>query len=159
MDLTTVSSKESPYANYNYKVLIFQPKIGTIYAGFSSVTGMGITVNFSERRQGGNNKIPDKFVESISDSPVVLSKGMSKDVSLVEFMAFLLKPYKNVIGHFSKLFSVEIEVRNRDNTKKVKTIIFDHCKVESFNIGDLEANGSEILLESFSFRYQYMRIE
>lgn len=141
------------FANFNFKVEFHHPKLGAINCGFNGVSGIGTTNIFKEYREGGNNKTPDLILESVSTTPVILTKGVSMDDSIYTLAEMTTKTVDGVVSTFKNRFDVFVYVMDRTRTRAVRTYEMRDCLIEQFTLGDLNASGEEILLEAVSFRF------
>ncbi|MBI1407403.1 MAG: phage tail protein [Caulobacter sp.] len=64
---------DNPYLGYNFLVEIQ----GLLAGGFTQVTGLDITTEVEDHRQGGNNSYAYKLPKSSSYSDIQLIRGMS----------------------------------------------------------------------------------
>lgn len=150
-------SKADPIGNYNFRVSIISTKLGSIQCGFSSVTGIGVTSNFKEYREGGNNSIPDKLLDTISASPVTFSKGMTENEAITDLVALYYNPTDGIVGSFSKRVDILVEIMNRTNTAPLKSYTLIECSIETFILGDLNSMVSEYMIEGFSVQYNALK--
>lgn len=141
------------YNNFNFKVEFTHSKLGNISCGFNGVSGIGITNIFKEYREGGNNKTPDLLLESVSTSPVTLTKGVSLDEAIYNLAEMTTQTVDGVVSPFSNRFDATVYVMDRAFQNAVKTYEMRDCVIEQFVLGDLNSMGTEILLESIVLRF------
>jgi phage tail-like protein len=72
---------KDPYANYRFKL-----ELGSItVAGFSECSGLNIEVKVMEYKEGGNNSTTLKFPEAAAYSNLVLKRGITRDLDLINW--------------------------------------------------------------------------
>lgn len=147
---------EAPEGNFNFKVEITAPKLGPIEIGFQSISGIGVTANFKEYREGGNNYIPDKLLDYVSDTPATFMTGITQNEAIMDLMYFYFRGGKQA-GSFSQLFDIKVYLKDRSGKYNVRSYQLIGCQFESFTLGDLDALGESFAVESFSVRYNEFR--
>lgn len=155
----TVSKSKDPLGNFNFRVIISGGKLKNITAGFNAISGLGVTVNYKEYREGGNNGIPDKLVESIADNPVTFMKGVTKDDSILDIAHYYLRRTNGTIGSHSNRFTIKVQVMDKIFKEVKRTYTLHGCQLETFNLGDLSGQGAEVLVESFSVRFNSLSVK
>lgn len=146
-------SKADPYGNFNFRVDIISSKLGNIQCGFNTVTGIGVTAELKEYREGGNNGIPDKLIESISASPVTFGRGMTRNDAIYDLVSMYFQSVGGVYGSFKNRFDIRVDVMNRTNDKVVKSFTLIDCVIEGLLLGDLNSMSSEYMIEGFTAQY------
>lgn len=151
------ATKTDPYKAFNYRVQITSPKLGNIECGFSSITGLGVTANFEEYREGGNNGIPDKFIEYFTANSVVMSRGMTQNDAIYDLVELYFKSSKGLRGSFENRFDVKVEVMNYTNTAPVKSFQLIDCVIENFGLGDFNSMTSEYAIEGLTIQFNALK--
>lgn len=78
---TARGKEKDPYANYRFRL-----ELGSInVAGFSECSGLGVEVKVFEYKEGGNNSTTLKFPESTTYSNVVLKRGITRALDLIDW--------------------------------------------------------------------------
>lgn len=153
MGIHSKNSGTDPYGNFNFRVNFMHPKLGHIKSGFNKVSPIGVTGVYKEYREGGNNKMPDLILESVSAEPVTLTKGMT-DNDAIEYIANMFFSSKNgVVSSFQNRFDVEVEVMDRQNKRAVKTYQMLDCVIEQFILGEFDSLGETYAIENIVFRF------
>ena len=150
-------SKKDPYTNFSFRVHIDSPKLGAIQCGFHTVSGLGVNAVYKEYREGGNNFIPDKLLETVSDNPVSFATGMTDNEAIVHLGTMFFEQ-GHAVAPFSNRFDIRVEVMDRTLKKPVRTYGLYECVLETFILGDLNSMGSEFLIENFSVRFNAISI-
>ncbi|MDQ3806307.1 MAG: phage tail protein [Acidobacteriota bacterium] len=72
---------KDPYANYRFRL-----ELGSItVAGFSECSGLNVEVKVFEYKEGGNNSTTLKFPEAATYANVVLKRGVTRDLDLINW--------------------------------------------------------------------------
>lgn len=121
--------------------------------GFSSVSGITRETEVIEYREGGEATTMRKFPGQTSFGNITLERGFTTDSDLITWMddSFVMGN-QNAEG-FDNRRTVTIEVLN-PNSKVQRKLRFVKCFVVSREIGDLDATGNEILIESLEFAHE-----
>ena len=78
---TARGKEKDPYANYRFKL-----ELGSIVvAGFSECSGLNVEVKVFEYKEGGNNSTTLKFPEAATYSNVVLKRGVTSGLDLINW--------------------------------------------------------------------------
>ena len=137
--------------NFKFRVTISGEFGGVI--GFSSVSGITRETEVIEYREGGEATTMRKFPGQTSFGNITLERGFTTDSDLVKWMDDSFVMGSNVAPGFDARRTVTIEVLN-PNAKVQRKLVFSKCFVVSREIGDLDATGNEILIESLEFAHQ-----
>lgn len=118
---------------------------------FQSVTGLEKTIEEIEYREGSDKLVVRKYPGQASISNVTFERGFSSDSDLIEWINASYNP--NLAANAittdapSTMRDVAIKIKDRNNIIQ-REIILKDCFVVSRQIGDLDATGNEILLET-----------
>lgn len=137
--------------NFKFKVSI--PELGA-EMGFSAVNGITREVEVIEYREGGERTTTRKFPGQTSFGNVTLERGFTTDSDLIRWMddSYDSREGANAPG-FDERVRVIVAVLN-PNGETQREFIFQRCFVVSREIGDLDATGNEILIESLEFAHE-----
>lgn len=135
--------------NINFRVHIVHNKMGVIECGFFSMAGLNVNAEMEQKREGGNNKLPDNFVQSISIEPVTLTKGTTKDEVILELASKVFDSPSGVISPFSELFQVTIEQLDRMG-ETFKKYELEDCILNGVAIGEINSVGMDIHISSIT---------
>lgn len=140
-----------PNLGFNFKVRINNSDIG-----FQEVSGLGAEVELEEIEELGNNAHKFRLPKRIKYNNVILKKGLIKEQrSLVTDI--LEKVFKGTIMNESfETFDVTIELMDDANRGKsmFKWELKDAYPVK-WEIGTLNAQKSELVIETLELAYQY----
>ena len=78
--------REDPYAEYNFLVEIGDVDAGSVLAGFSEVSGLGVTIETIEYRNGNEDITVRKLPGLKKYSNITLKRGVIGDLSFWEWV-------------------------------------------------------------------------
>ena len=136
--------------NFKFKVKVF----GFQDMGFSAVNGITREVEVIEYREGGERTTTRKFPGQTSVGNVTLERGFTNDSDLIRWMddSYDSREGDNAPG-FGKRTTIIVSVLN-PNGETQREFKFRRCFVVSREVGDLDATGNEILIESLEFAHE-----
>jgi phage tail-like protein len=132
----------------NFKFEVTVGALGTI--GFQSVSGLEKTIEEIEYREGSDTLVMRKFPGQASISNVTFERGFSSDSDLISWINASYNPdaQPNTLQSTVDVFQdVVIKIRDRNGLTQ-REIRLVKCFVVSRQIGDLDATGNDILLET-----------
>lgn len=142
-----------PFMNYKYLVEI-TGGVNFARAGFTSVSGLKATVEEIQYREGGDNLTPRSYPGMVNYDPLVLSRGMTKDLDA--FNAFK-KLGDAVAVNNSNLsesrLNIVITLQDRRGNP-VKTWTITNAWMSSYEVSDLNADSQEAVIETMEFRHE-----
>jgi phage tail-like protein len=118
---------------------------------FQSVTGLEKTIEEIEYREGSDKLVVRKYPGQASISNVTFERGFSSDSDLIDWINASYNPdvAANAVSANapSPMRDVTIKIKDRNNIIQ-REITLKDCFVVSRQIGDLDATGNDILLET-----------
>jgi phage tail-like protein len=119
---------------------------------FQSVTGLEKTIEEIEYREGSDKLVVRKYPGQASISNVTFERGFSSDSDLIDWINASYNPdiaanAPAVQNAPSPMRDVNIKIKDRNNIIQ-REIVLKDCFVVSRQIGDLDATGNDILLET-----------
>lgn len=135
--------------NFKYSVAID----GFENMGFSAVNGLTREVEVIEYREGGEATTMRKFPGQTSFGNVTLERGFTTDSDLVQWMNDSFEMGNRNARGFDNRRTVTITVLDPNGSPQRKFILVN-CFVASREIGDLDATGNEILIESLEIAHE-----
>jgi phage tail-like protein len=136
--------------NFKYSVSISE---GFGVMGFSAVNGLTREVEVIEYREGGEATTMRKFPGQTSFGNITLERGFTTDSDLVQWMNDSFEMGRNIAPGFDNRRTVTITVLD-PNGKVQRKFVLKNCFVASREIGDLDATGNEILIESLEIAHE-----
>jgi phage tail-like protein len=97
------TSDDSPYAQYNFEVLID----GESVAGFSEVSGIAMELDTVQYQEGGVDQYVHQLPDQFAHANLVLQRGLTKDVTFWEWIQDVMSgtvTRKNVTVKIQKNF-------------------------------------------------------
>jgi phage tail-like protein len=151
------TQRHDPYRNFNYEVSFVGYQ--AIYkTGWSAVSGIKLQHNYNEYQEGGNNGVPDQIHTNSQYQPVTMERGMSEDISIIKALNGQWDSDGKGITK-NKTYEVIIKVKDRDNSKVVKTVKLKEAWIVGFETGDLIAGGAEVLLNRIILGFKSVTID
>lgn len=135
--------------NFKYRVRI----VGMEDMGFSAVNGLTREVEVIEYREGGEATRMRKFPGQTSFGNVTLERGFTTDSDLVDWINDSFEMQSSVAPGFDNRKEVIIFILD-PNGKTQRKFVLKNCFVASREIGDLDATGNEILIESLEIAHE-----
>lgn len=158
------SERFDPLKSFNFKVSFIWRDGSTFMStnfGFSKISGLNADVDVVEYREGGDNLSTRKMAGLVKFDPLVFEKGMTDN--------------KEMWNAFKKIFNIGnanqnltessrldaegyrgtllLEIQNRKKTT-VRTIEVRKAWISRYEIGDLDAQGSNILVERITIQHE-----
>ncbi|MES9946287.1 phage tail protein [Candidatus Thiodiazotropha sp. CDECU1] len=144
---------ETPYGAFNFLVSIEGSDPHAVQAGFSEVSGLSMEVQVIEYRAGNNrSNTPVKIPGLTKYAPVTLKRGLIGSLDLFEWIT------QSANSGRSGQRNITIELLNEDNDT-VFTWKLRNAWVSNYTTGDLNANSSEIAIETVEVVHEGLIIE
>lgn len=144
------TERHDPYRNFNFSV-DFNTNYGSIKTGWNAVTGVKLRHDYKEYREGGNNGVPDQIHAETRYEPIVMRRGMSEDTDILNLISKAGGGQGIGIRKKDK-FDVTIKVKDR-NRAIVKSFKLLDCWITAYEMGDLNAQGAEILFDQITLSF------
>lgn len=138
----------------------FEVNVGALgKMGFQSVSGLEKTIEEIEYREGSDTLVMRKFPGQASISNVTFERGFSSDSNLISWINASYNPDAQANAQQSSVDvyqDVTITIKDRNGLNQ-RQIVLSKCFVVSRQIGDLDATGNDILLETLEVACSDMR--
>jgi len=146
-----------PFRNYKFEVEID----GFTHLGFAKVTGLSHTIEVIEYREGGENETSRKLPGQSSFDPVTLERGTGafNDFNDWAKEIFNLDAVAGAQGDdesFRK--DITIYLKNKAGDRVKKWTVFNAWP-SSRTVGDLDASGNDVLIETLEIQNEGIKEE
>lgn len=119
---------------------------------FKSISGLEITTEVLEYKEGGRNTNILKFPGQKSYSPVVMERGFSNN-------RFLYQWFKSLEdNNLDVRYIVNISLYDRVHKNPGRIFRLRNAWISDYRISNLDATASEILIESITLQYEILDI-
>jgi len=151
-----VTGRTDPYKAFNFRVTITGKKNFAKF-GFTRVTGLKATTDVVEYRDGNDLSItPRKSAGLVKYDPVTLERGMSEDTDMMDWLQLNARTNGSGASNDSQMLcTVKIELLDRDRAV-VKTWELLDAWIADYEIGELDASSSAVLIERMVINYNGM---
>ncbi len=119
---------------------------------FQSVSGLNAEMEVENYREGGENRFEHILPNKAKYSDLVLKRGLSSNSELIRwctdtFENFLIRP-KNLF----------IDLLN-ENGDPLLTWYIDHAWPKKWSVSDLNAENSELAIETLELHYRFFNLQ
>ena len=124
-------------------------------SGFQEVSGISVKMETTQITEGGENRFTHKVPGRTSYEDLVLKRGLLVRSSplAVWVRETLSKGLNNKIK--PRTIKVSLLDANSDHQKPIKTWVFENAYPVKWEISSLDAQKSEIVIESLTFTYSH----
>jgi phage tail-like protein len=148
------SRTTEPYRNYRFLVSIDAP----FYCmSFRKVSGLKATTEVIEWREGGDAPTPRKFPGVTTYDAVTLERGMCNDADMWNWVKDVLA-LDAAGGSPNVRRNVSVTLLNHQGKPVVRWVL-EGCWPSEYSLGDMDAGGNEVLVESMVLQYTRFRTE
>lgn len=147
------------YRNFKYEVEIG----GFVRAGFSKISGLKHNVEVVEYREGADNETPRKLSGQSTFDNITMERGLSTDSDFVDWIQMVFNldnaggMQDNGVGdNFRKLMIIYLKDKSG---VRVKKWVCYKCWPTSNGVGDLDASGNDVLIESLEIANEGIKFE
>jgi phage tail-like protein len=133
-----------------YRDFKFELEIdGFTRAGFSKVSGLEMSTEEIEYREGGENETPHKLTGQTKFGDITLERGKSDDSDFVNWANQILNVDQEdgVQGDDEFRKTITIYLKNKAGQRVVKWTV-EQAWPKQRTIGDLDASGNNVLIET-----------
>ncbi len=146
--------RELPYAQFNFLVDLGTGNTDGPEAGFQEVSGIGMSVDVIEYRNGNDKENDVRKVTGLSKTTdVTLKRGIIGSLHLYDW----LNQTRN--GDEGALRTVLIHLQNEDHTQTVMTWKLLRARIVKHVSGPLNAKGTDVAIEELTLAYERLEIE
>lgn len=140
---TASAADESPYAQFNFEILID----GESVAGFSEVSGIAMQLETVEYQEGGVDEYVHQLPGQFAHANLVLQRGMTKDVTFWEWI-------QNVMSGNVTRKNVTVKMQEHFKGPKTWGWQFLGAYPTVWRGPDLVSGGSGVAIETIELAYQ-----
>jgi phage tail-like protein len=141
------TNRFDPYKSFKFEVVISGQMVFA-KAGFQKVSGLKMSTEVTEYREGGDNNTTSKIPGITKFDPITLERGMSEDVDMYNWAMkmFSIDGDKGTVASPNYRAQMEITLKDRNGTP-VKRWQIPSCWVSKYETGDFDAMGNNIMIE------------
>lgn len=122
-------------------------------AGFQKVSGLKMTTEVTEYREGGDNNSVHKSPGLTKYEPITLERGMSEDLDMWDFAVKALEVEN---PDFKAIITIKLQ--DTRTGKVVKTWEVSECWVSEYETGDFDAMSSDVMIERIVVQNEGFRL-
>lgn len=148
------TERYDPYKSFRFEVEISGHMVFA-RAGFQSVSGLQMSTEVIEYREGGDNLTVSKSPGLTTFEPITLSRGMSEDTDMWDWASKIFSLDNN--SHSPKYrANMIIKLKDRDN-KVVRAWEVPNCWISRYETGEFNAMNNEVMLETIEVQHEGFR--
>lgn len=151
------TNRHDPYKAFKFEVTISGNMVFA-KAGFQKVSGLKMSTEVTEYREGGDNNTLSKIPGLTKFDPITLERGMSEDTDMWDWAMKLFD-----LDGDSKLpeapnyrANMEISLKDR-NGNIVRKWQVPNCWVSKYETGDFDAMSNNIMIEKIEIVHEGFR--
>ncbi|MBO8161155.1 MAG: phage tail protein [Thermosipho sp. (in: Bacteria)] len=147
------SQRHDPLKNYKFLVEITGNMVFA-KAGFQKVTGLKMSVNVIEYREGGDNDSKRKMPGLANYEPITLERGMSEDKDMWEFAmkTFDINKKGQLLDpDFRAVMIIKLLDRSGNVAKAWRV---DRVWVSEYETGDFDAESDGVMIERIVLQHE-----
>jgi phage tail-like protein len=146
--------RETPYGAFNYLVSLGDQDPESVQAGFSEVSGLGVTVDVIEYRNGNEKENhPRKLPGLHRTSNVVLERGIIGDLGLFQWLKQVMA------GDVAARRTVTISMLDESRSETVLTFRLVNAWPCRWEGPTLAANGRDVAIETLELCHEGLEVE
>lgn len=148
------TERYDPYKSFRFEVEISGHMVFA-RAGFQSVSGLQMSTEVIEYREGGDNLTVSKSPGLTTFEPITLSRGMSEDTDMWDWASKIFSLDRNSQNPKYRANMI-IKLKDRDN-KVVKAWEVPNCWISRYETGEFNAMNNEVMLETIEVQHEGFR--
>jgi|SRR3712207_186297 len=149
----TATGRYDPYKAFRYLVEITGNK-NFAKAGFQKVTGLKMTTDVIEYREGGDPLTVSKTPGLTKFDPITMERGMSEDLDMWDW-ATKLFDFQIVNQSNSPIYRSNVTIKLLDrNGDIVKVWQVPNAWVSEYSTGDFDAKGNNVMIEKIVLQHE-----
>lgn len=145
------TDRHDPYKSFRFEVEISGNMVFA-RAGFQNVSGLQMSTEVIEYREGGDNLTMSKSPGLTSYEPVTLSRGMSEDTDMWDWASKLFS-LDNVNHQAKYRANVKIKLKDRDGSV-VRAWEIPNAWISRYETGEFDAMGNEVMIETIELQHE-----
>lgn len=143
-----------PIVGFHFNVtFVGLPKAKQLQVGFQSVVGLQAQVQSKPLVEGGENRFVHQLPSGIIYTPLTLKKGMVTQENTA-LMHWCQEAFQNDVKH--PIEAVDIDVLDEKHAVLLRWRLF-HVWPMRWELGKLDAEKGEILIETLVLKYNYFQ--
>lgn len=150
------SRRYDPYKSFKFEVTI-SGNMTFARAGFQKVSGLKMETDVVEYREGGDINSITKTPGLTKFDPITLERGMSDDLDMWDWASKLFSMDGAVKPDAECRALLTITLKDRQGTP-VKKWEVPECWVSSYETGEFDAMGNNIMIEKITVQHQGFRL-
>lgn len=144
-----------PVVGFHFNVtFIGLPKTKQLQVGFQSVVGLNVHSDTKPLKEGGENRFLHEIPTAIIYKPLTLKNGIVKEGNL-ELLKWCQDAFQNNIKQ--PINAIDIDVLDEQHNVLIRWHL-SHVWPLRWEIGKLNAEKSEVLIETLVLRYNYFQL-
>ncbi len=143
------TERHDPYKSFRFEVEISG---NTVFAkaGFQQVSGLQMSTEVIEYREGGDNLTVSKSPGLTKFEPITLQRGMSEDTDMWDWASKMF--HIDDTAHNQKYkANVKIKLKSRNGTV-VKAWEVPNAWISKYETGEFDAMGNNIMIETLELQ-------
>jgi phage tail-like protein len=146
--------RDRPYVQFNFLVDLGTGNTEGPEAGFTEVSGLGMSVDVIDYRNGNEKENSPRKITGLNRShDVTLKRGAMGSLNLYAW----LDDIRN--GNQLALRNVVIHLQNEDHTAIVMSWKLLRARIVKYTAGPLNAKGSDVVIEEMVLAYERLEME
>lgn len=146
--------RDRPYVQFNFLVDLGDGNTEGPQAGFAEVSGIGMSVDVVEYRNGNDKESGMRKLTGLARYPdVTLRRGVIGSLNLYQW----LDQIRN--GDQNALRTVTIQLQTEDHSSVVATWKLIRARIIKHTAGPLNARGSDVAMEELVLAYERLEME
>lgn len=147
------SRRFDPYKSFRFEVTI-SGNMTFMRAGFQKVSGLKMTTDVIEYREGGDAPTMTKTPGLTKFDPITLERGMSEDTDMWDFASKTFG--EHAVNDTDARANIIIKLKDRTGNV-VKAWEVPNAWVSEYNTGDFDAQGNHVMIEKITIQHQGFR--
>lgn len=147
------AGRYDPYKAFRFEVEIAGNMVFA-KAGFQKVTGLKMDTEVIEYREGGDSLTVSKTPGLTTFEPITLERGMSTDTDMWDWASKIFD-YHDVDQVNSPQFRANVTIKLRDRNGDIAKIWeVPNAWVSSYETGDFDAQGNNVMIERITVQHE-----
>lgn len=141
------AGRYDPYKSFRFEVEIAGNMVFA-KAGFQKVSGLNMTTEVIEYREGGDSLTVSKTPGLTSFEAITLERGMSEDSDMWDWASKLFD-FNSVAQVNSPKYRANMKIKLKDRAGTVVKIWeVPNCWVSEYSTGEFDAQGNSVMIET-----------
>lgn len=147
------TGRYDPYKSFKFEVEIMGQNMTFTKAGFQKVTGLNMSTEVVEYREGGDSDTVSKTPGLTKFDPITLDRGMSDDADMWNWS---MKVFDyNSVNQTNAKFRTNMKIKLKDREGNiVKIWAVPNCWVSEYKTGEFDAQSNNIMIETMTVQHE-----